>query len=110
MHLVHIQCLLRVDGSILAGVFLTSFVLCLSLHIPPLPASLLSYYFQKKSNRNKSQKVFRMRTSAHRDGTLKKPAKQDENDTTTCMFTPSPHLVLFCQLCTTQNSLNTLTK
>ena len=35
MHIVHvyIQCLLRVDGSILAGAFITSsFVLCLSLH------------------------------------------------------------------------------
>ena len=34
MLIVRIQCLLRVDGSILAGVFLTSFVLCLNLYIP----------------------------------------------------------------------------
>ena len=37
----------------------------------PLLASLLSYYFNKKSSRNKSQTVFRMKTSACRDGPLK---------------------------------------
>ena len=34
---MHIQCLLRVDGIIVAGVFLTSFFgLCLNLHVPPV--------------------------------------------------------------------------
>ena len=36
MLIVHIQCLLIVNGSIWAGVFITYFfVLCLNLHIPP---------------------------------------------------------------------------
>ena len=34
--ILQIQCLFRVGSSILAGVFLTSFVLCLNLHIPQM--------------------------------------------------------------------------
>jgi len=35
MGIVHPQCLLRIVGSILAGVLKPSFVLCLSLQVPP---------------------------------------------------------------------------
>ena len=60
----------------------------------------------KTTGINKSQKSF-LKENKHMLGwNPKKPSKQDGNDTTT-LFTPSLHLVPFCQLCTPQTLMCT---
>ena len=76
----------------------------------PLSPSLLP--FLNDNTKKKQQK--RVTTSFLKENKcmsgwkLQKPTKLDGNDTTTHTFTPSLHLVPFCQLCTPQNSLHAL--
>ena len=74
--------------------------------LPSPPPFSLTISIEKKAAGTSHKKVFRMKTSACRDGTLKnQPNKMGTTPHNT--FTPSLHLVPFCQLCTTKNSLHT---
>ena len=90
--------------SILCSLWITNFyTFILYRPWPPLASHRsppLLFLKNKKTSRNKSQKVFWIKTSTCRDGTLKnQPNKMGMTNT----FTPSLHLVPFCQLCTPQS-------